>query len=60
MRMDRRSSISAKEIVNQYTERELFRIIRDYGEEQFAQNIAKHWLFPVTTMRHLQNLTILQ
>ena len=42
MRMDRRSSISAKEIVNQYTERELFRIIRDYGEEQFAQNIAKH------------------
>ena len=42
MRMDRRSSVSAKEIVNQYTERELFRILRDYGEEQFAQNIAKH------------------
>ncbi len=42
MRMDRRASVSAKEIVNQYTERELFRIIRDYGEEQFAQNIAKH------------------
>ena len=42
MRMDRRSSVSANEIVNQYTERELFRIIRDYGEEQFAQNIAKH------------------
>lgn len=42
MRMDQRQSISAKEIINSYTERELFRIIRDYGEEQFAQNIAKH------------------
>ena len=42
MRMDRRQSISAKEIVNSYSEKELFLIIRDYGEEQFAQNIAKH------------------
>lgn len=42
MRMDRRQSLSAREIVNNYTERELFKIIKDYGEEQFAQNIAKH------------------
>lgn len=42
MRMDRRQTLSAKEIVNTYSERDLFRIIRDYGEEQFAQNIAKH------------------
>ncbi len=42
MRMDRRQKLSAKEIVNTYSERELFRIIKDYGEEQFAQNIAKH------------------
>jgi len=42
MRMDRRQSLSAKEIVNEYSEKELFRVIRDYGEEQFAQNIAKH------------------
>ena len=42
MRMDQRQSVSAKEIINFYTEKELFRIIRDYGEEQFAQNIAKH------------------
>ncbi len=42
MRMDRRQTISAKEIVNQYSEMDLYRIIRDYGEDQFAKNIAKH------------------
>ncbi len=42
MRMDQRSSLSAKEIVNGYSERELFHIIKDYGEEPFAKNIAKH------------------
>lgn len=42
MRMDTRQVISAKEIVNTYPEMELYRIIRDYGEEQFAKNIAKH------------------
>lgn len=42
MRMDRRQSLSAKEIVNGYSEAELYRVIRDYGEEQFAKNIAKH------------------
>ena len=42
MRMDRRQSLTAKEIVNTYSEKELFRIFRDYGEDQFSQNIAKH------------------
>ena len=42
MRMDRRQSITAKEIVNGYSQSELFRVIRDYGEDRFAQNIAKH------------------
>ena len=42
MRMDTRQSLSAQEIVNEYPERELYRIIRDYGEDQFAKNIAKH------------------
>ena len=42
MRMDRRQSLTAKDIVNGYTEMELFRIIRDYGEDNFAKNIAKH------------------
>lgn len=42
MRMDRRQQLTAKEIVNEYPETELYRIIRDYGEDQFAKNIAKH------------------
>ena len=42
MRMDKRATISAKTIVNEYSQRELARIIREYGEDQFANNIAKH------------------
>ena len=42
MRMDQRNRLSAKEIVNEYSEIELFHIIRDYGEDKFAKNIAKH------------------
>ncbi len=42
MRMDRRQALSAKDIINGYSEAELYRIIRDYGEERFAKNIAKH------------------
>lgn len=42
MRMDQRQSLTAKEIVNTYSESDLFRIIRDYGEDNFAKNIAKH------------------
>jgi 16S rRNA (cytosine1402-N4)-methyltransferase len=42
MRMDTRSSKTAKDIVNEYSELELYRIIRDYGEDNFAKNIAKH------------------
>ncbi|MCM1047838.1 MAG: 16S rRNA (cytosine(1402)-N(4))-methyltransferase RsmH [Clostridiales bacterium] len=42
MRMDTRQTVSASDIVNTYPEVELYHIIRDYGEEQFAKNIAKH------------------
>ena len=42
MRMDQRQELTASDIVNGYSESELFRIIRDYGEEKFAKNIAKH------------------
>lgn len=42
MRMDDRQSLTARDIVNTYPESELFRIIRDYGEDKFAKNIAKH------------------
>ncbi|WP_343247449.1 16S rRNA (cytosine(1402)-N(4))-methyltransferase RsmH [Diplocloster hominis] len=42
MRMDRRQSQTARDIVNEYSEMELYRMIRDYGEDKFAKNIAKH------------------
>ena len=42
MRMDQRQTQTASDIVNGYEERELYRIIRDYGEDKFAKNIAKH------------------
>lgn len=42
MRMDNRMELTAKDIVNGYSEAELFRIIKDFGEDPFAKNIAKH------------------
>ena len=42
MRMDQRQTKTARDIVNGYTETELFHMIRDYGEDKFARNIAKH------------------
>lgn len=42
MRMDQRMERTAKDIVNEYSEMDLYRIIRDYGEDKFAKNIAKH------------------
>lgn len=42
MRMDRRERLTAKDIVNEYSQKELARIIREYGEDNFANNIAKH------------------
>lgn len=42
MRMDLRQTLTARDIVNYYSETELYHIIRDYGEDKFAKNIAKH------------------
>lgn len=42
MRMDQRQAVTARDIVNEYSEFDLYRIIRDYGEDKFAKNIAKH------------------
>ena len=52
MRMDQREEQTAKDIVNDYSENDLYRIIRDYGEDKFAKNIAKH------IVRERQNKTI--
>lgn len=53
MRMDNRQTLTAKDIVNGYSEMELYRIIRDYGEDKFAKNIAKH----IVRMREEKVLT---
>lgn len=42
MLMDQRQEVTARDIVNDYSEYDLYRIIRDYGEDRFAKNIAKH------------------
>ena len=52
MRMDRRQTLTAKDIVNTYSEMDLFRIIRDYGEDKFAKNIAKH----IVAARHKKEI----
>ena len=40
MRMDQRNALSAYEVVNDYSEENLSRILHEYGEERFARNIA--------------------
>lgn len=42
MRMDQRAELSAFDVVNGYSEEQLVRILRDYGEERFARNIARN------------------
>ncbi|WP_434309329.1 16S rRNA (cytosine(1402)-N(4))-methyltransferase RsmH [Hominifimenecus sp. rT4P-3] len=42
MRMDQEEARTARDIVNEYNEEELYRMIRDYGEDKFARNIARH------------------
>ncbi len=61
MRMDQRQGQTAADLVNTATEQELFRIIRDYGEDRFAKNIAKHIVQarerkPVETTKELADI----
>ncbi len=61
MRMDTRQMITASDVVNDYSENELYRIIRDYGEDRFAKNIAKHIVMarkkkPFTTTGELSEI----
>lgn len=53
MRMDNRQTMTAKDIVNGYSEMELYQVIRDYGEDKFAKNIAKH----IVRMRQEKEIT---
>lgn len=50
MRMDQRNEQTAADIINTYSEFDLYRIIRDYGEDKFAKNIAKH----IVRERHIK------
>lgn len=61
MRMDTTSPLSAYEVVNNYSENDLKRIIYDYGEERFAPRIAsaickKRMLSPIKTTHELSDL----
>ena len=61
MRMDQRQTLTASDIVNGYEERELYRIIRDYGEDKFAKNITRHIVAarqtkPITTTGELTEI----
>ena len=61
MIMDQRQTLTASDIVNNYEEKELYRIIRDYGEDKFAKNIAKHIVAarqvkPITTTGELTEI----
>ena len=63
MRMDKSRSFSAYELVNEYSEEELTRVIRDYGEEKFAKSIARHIVKareqkPITTTKELENIVL--
>lgn len=41
MRMDERQPLTAAAVLNSYPERDLVRVLRDYGEERFSQRIAR-------------------
>lgn len=61
MRMDQRQEKTARDIVNGYSEMELYWMIRDYGEDKFAKNIAKHIVAarqqaPITTTGQLTQI----
>jgi len=53
MRMNKEASLSAYEVVNEYSEAELVRIFRDYGEEDFARKIASN----IVKQREEKNIT---
>lgn len=61
MRMDTRQGLTAADVVNTYSENELFKIIKEYGEDKFAKNIAKHIVLarkdkPLETTEELSNV----
>ncbi len=63
MRMDKSQAFSALNVLNEYSEEELARVIRDYGEEKFAKSIARHIvkareIKPIETTKELENIVL--
>lgn len=63
MRMNLDSDFSAYNVVNEYSEEDLFRIIKDYGEEKFARSIARHIVrerekAPIETTKQLEDIVL--
>lgn len=63
MRMDKSGSFSAKDLLETYSEADLERVIRDYGEEKFAKSIARHiikarQIKPITTTKQLEEIVL--
>lgn len=63
MRMSRSNPFSAYNLVNEYSEEDLTRVIRDYGEEKFAKSIARHIVKareekPIETTKELENIIL--
>ena len=63
MRMDTSKDFSAYNVVNEYSEEELARVIKDYGEEKFAKSIARHLVkaresAPIETTKQLENIIL--
>ena len=61
MRMDIDTAQTAADIINNYSEKELIRVLRDYGEERFAPNIARNIVkkreeAPITTTFELNDI----
>ena len=63
MRMDKSKSFSAYNVVNEYSEENLTKVIRDYGEEKFAKSIARHIVKarenkPIETTKQLEEIIL--
>lgn len=53
MRMDRDNNFSAYDVVNNYSEEQLYKIIKDYGEERFAKKIA-NFIVSARQIKHIE------
>lgn len=63
MRMDQEASLTAMDVVNNYSEADLKRVIKDYGEERFAGSIARkivdqRKIVPITTTKQLEKIVL--